>query len=622
MIRFIIVCTVMLTALSSQAQRWESAMFFGGTDGEFTTGIAIIPGGKIAMAGKFGDSIVMKNGTYYGQLPYPANDNYFVTLLDSNGNELWMKTFSKNITNSIGVIGTGYSTMLSDKLGNTYVNVNFTNTSPTSVYFSGGINYNMPGASALLKFDSNGNLLWYKSYSNIIRISIDHTNNVYVNTVLFGNFNTATINDYTLNYTGLIDPVFLLKLDQNGNTLSAKVINNKNVINSVVYDSTGNYYLKGGVNNTSGIIDFIDGTQDITIAQSASYWMKFDATGNLLWAKYSVEVGASQLRLVSVNKEGTLLGNIATLTPSYSFNYEGVSVNPNGKNLLVHVLMDSSGAIKKVAEVEVMRTAFSALGATFNKEGYFYAVGRYAPAAIFGDSTIPDGGNNSTDGYAVKYNSDGEQIWFRAITGLNNQQIRYVVTDNDYVYLAASFDASAAFVNGKYVDAEIGWNYNDIFFSRLRDCNAALTKSGRTLQANSGIGYKWFRDGAVESGISTQNYSPVYNGRYQVEVSFAGGCKCKTASLNFTEAITAIHDQAVMESIQLFPNPAILNVMLQAPVEAGILSVSLLNSQGKIVWSGTMEGSGEIPLKEKAPGLYTVLVVSSRGFWQEKLVVE
>jgi hypothetical protein len=66
------------------------------------------------------------------------------------------------------------------------------------------------------------------------------------------------------------------------------------------------------------------------------------------------------------------------------------------------------------------------------------------------------------------------------ISGINNQNFNYIQTDGDYVYLAGSFDAGAALVNGQYLFTAAGWDFTDIFFSRLRDCNATLTKQGRS----------------------------------------------------------------------------------------------------------------------------------------------
>ena len=622
MIRFIILLTISLATLTSQAQQWERAMFFGGTDNELVTGMGVVPGGKVAIAGKFADSIIMKNGTYYGQLPSPANDNYFVALLDSNGNEIWMKTFSKNSTNLVGIIGSGLSSMLTDKSGNIYVNVNFTSTATSTVYFNGGVNYNMPTKSALLKFDSNGNLLWYRSYTGGIRcMSINSSDNIHFATFVQGNFNSITINDYNLNYTGLIDPDFLIELDQNGNTVNTKVLNNQCGVTSIVDDSLGNYYVQGSVANASGLIDFIDATPDIATGQANSlFWMKFNSSGNLKWAKYVAwNTIAGNMAFASVNKGGTLLSNIGFLKGS-GFTYGSTVFNPNNKNLLIHALMDSSGNFVATPSAEISRTVLNNFQSVFN-DGYYYVTGLYSPKAIFGDTIIADGGNNTSDGYVVKYNTDGEQVWFRAATGINNQNLRYIQVAGDYVYLAANLNADAI-VGNIGASTDIGWNYYDIFFSRLHDCNATLTKQGLALQANAGLSYKWFKDGAVESSVTTQNYNPVYNGRYQVEVTFAGGCKCKTASVQFSSGITGIQNGVVKEGIQMFPNPAVQNATIQAPIEAGVLNVTLIDNTGRTVWKAAMGGSGEIPLSGISPGLYTVTVHSERGFWQEKLVVE
>lgn len=613
----LVLCCVLTAPLS--AQHWQRGMFIGGMDDDLPAG-GLVPSAnnKIVFGGRFGESMLFNGTTYTGHYGTTAKLNYFLTEVDSNGVVNWMKIISQNIGSTGGAYYITY-----DKSGNIYILYNLSNTVQAQ-FQDGSLNTISNSGLVLFKFNNSGDIQWFKEFggNTIQGLSTDKDGNVYI--VGYRDSysgNSITLGDFTFTYTGLENPGFLLKLNSsNGNTQWGKVYNKRSFITGIVVDSTNNLYLKGVSNSltNNATLDFTDGTPDVVTSLSANhFWIKYKTDGSFQWVKSM----PAEFEMKGINKEGTLLVVPQTLNTVMSYTYNGQTINPNNKTIILNALVDSSANFKVFPIVESQRSITVSYGA-FNPQGYYFTVGKYAPETAFGDSIVPDAGSNLTDGFVLKYNTDGELLWYRGMEGINSQIVHFLNFSGDYVYTLSYLNAGVVVVGNQEIFSDANMDLQDIFFARLKDCNATLTKIGLVLQANAGSSYQWYRDGAVESGVTTQNYTPTYNGRYQVEVSFPDGCKCKTASLQYNDGITATQDKAVREGIRLFPNPAKDFAQVQAPVEAGFIKLTLLDSQGKEVWKGTMEKETTLPLEGLSSGLYTLMAHSQRGFWQQKISIE
>lgn len=208
----------------------------------------------------------------------------YMVKYSSSGNVIWAK------------IGGGNS-IATDELGNVYAAGSFGDTLKIGAFtllgiFGGGTN------TYLAKYDSNGNVIWAKqskvpskkSGAVVYCVRTDNFNNIFltgrfVDTVAFGNYMLSM--NYNANH-GNAD-AFLVKYDSAGNVLWAQqsenslAINAGGVANSVTADKFGNAYITGNFFDT---ISF--GAFSLSTISSAGFLVKYSATGNVLWAKQSV----------------------------------------------------------------------------------------------------------------------------------------------------------------------------------------------------------------------------------------------------------------------------------------------------------------------------------------------
>jgi hypothetical protein len=104
------------------------------------------------------------------------------------------------------------------------------------------------GSACLIKYDSNGNLIWVKTfvigggYAN--GVASDNLGNVFIT----GSYNgLMTVGSYTFNTNGTSDNIFLIKYDNGGNILWANSFggNNYDYSKSVCVDHAGNSVITG-----------------------------------------------------------------------------------------------------------------------------------------------------------------------------------------------------------------------------------------------------------------------------------------------------------------------------------------------------------------------------------------
>jgi hypothetical protein len=189
----------------------------------------------------------------------PTSDEYFITKIDPNGNFVWGKKLQ----------GYCYSIAV-DNDGNLY----------------------LPFTNGISKLDSNGTLVWHKNltieWDSLI--NIDSNNNLFVTGLFIGTVDFDP-SDATQNLTSVgYDDIFVLKLDSNGTFGWVKQVksNGQNWSNAIATDGSGNSYITGDYTASLAIETSSSNFQvpyDTATDWFPRYILKFDATGNFVWAK-------------------------------------------------------------------------------------------------------------------------------------------------------------------------------------------------------------------------------------------------------------------------------------------------------------------------------------------------
>jgi len=159
----------------------------------------------------------------------------------------------------------------------------------------------------LAKYDANGNVLWAKSVGGtsnekVFSIAGDASGSIFITGWFVSD--TLAIGSTTLTNSGSSD-IFLAKYNSNGNVIWAKSAGGSSSDNaeSIAVDVSGNAYIVGSFYSPILIFD------SIILTKAAMYdifFAKYDADGNVQWAKQVGANGDDHAHSVSINNTGSI----------------------------------------------------------------------------------------------------------------------------------------------------------------------------------------------------------------------------------------------------------------------------------------------------------------------------
>lgn len=244
-----------------------------------------------------------------------VNGSVFVVKLNSGGNFIWAKQMSFSI---------GYPTGIAvEASGNVHTIGNF---EQTGDFDPGPGVYNLTsnGGTFISKLDANGVFIWAKQLEPNASdqifskdIKADNTGNIYLTGWVRGttDFDPGPA-IYTL--TTFLNEAFILKLNSSGNFIWAKSIqcNSVSVGSSLAVEPSGNVFLGGYFSGATSYLNMTSsGGHDAFIS-------KFDASGNLLWAKSAGGVQNDFANSVGLDALGNIYA-IGTFSSSADFDPTG-----------------------------------------------------------------------------------------------------------------------------------------------------------------------------------------------------------------------------------------------------------------------------------------------------------
>jgi len=436
-------------ALFAQNEDWHWAIQAGGTDDDYSYGIAIDSNRNSYVTGYFKSSSITFGTTTLTNSGY---EDIFVAKMDSNGNWLWAKQAG----------GTDYDEGMSiavDANGNSYV---------TGYFFSnanfGDTNLISSGYSDIYiaKLDSNGNWLWVKQAGGTseewgIGVAVDSNGNSYV-TGFYQE--SATFGTITLTSSGGND-IFVAKLDSNGNWLWAKQAGGTSYDEgvSIAVDTNGNSYVTGDFSASATF-----GTTTLTSSGEGDIFVaKMDISGNWLWAQqaggtdydsgFSVAVDANgNIYVTGSFKESATLGT-TTLTSSGSEDIFIAKLDSNGNWLWAK---QAGGTYYDFGN-----------SIAVDANGNSYVTGYFEYSATFGATTLTSSGES--DIFVAKLNSNGNWLWAKQ-TGGTSFDFGYgiAVDANGSSYVTGFFMESATFGTTPLTSSG-GY---DIFVAKLGEVNS------------------------------------------------------------------------------------------------------------------------------------------------------
>lgn len=259
------------------------------------SGIGTDAGGNVYVGGIFSDTIVFEHDT----LIHIEEVSPFIVKYDASGALVWAKYIAGYVTSC---------TMSTDANGNSYITGTYSN---SQIIFDNDtiLNPSQTNNVFVAKYDSSGNVKWAKSAERSMAIygvagGSSITTDAGGNVLMSGYFNCDSISfgNHTFVSIDSAGGVFLVKYDPSGNLIWVKT-GNEYALTNVTTDAIGDVYLTGSFGGSDIVFD-----SDTLLNEGASnfFILKYDASGNLIWAKRAGGQGYDQTYGISADAYGNV----------------------------------------------------------------------------------------------------------------------------------------------------------------------------------------------------------------------------------------------------------------------------------------------------------------------------
>lgn len=200
--------------------------------------------------------------------------------------------------------------------------------------------------SFLTKYNSNGNCLWLKNGESdedcrAISVATDNSNNIYVTGELSDTLDFGVIHNNNIN-----SAIYLIKFDSNGNELWYRKIGASlhNVAYSITTDSNDDLIITGEAHGT--LYFFNNPTYSLTNNYEYQVFLaKYTSTGNMTWAVSdgSESFATSQVVKVGSNDDIFITGNFDCKFSEYADEFGQGTFNSVGFNDIFVAKYNSTG---------------------------------------------------------------------------------------------------------------------------------------------------------------------------------------------------------------------------------------------------------------------------------------
>lgn len=390
-----------------------------------------------------------------------------------------------------------------DKFGNVYMVNDYVDT----IVFGSDTLINNFGNAYLVKYNSGGAEQWARqpiqknkhSYSLGTSVATDPSGNVFI----AGSFSdTMKFGSYTLTEDSAHFSDFIAKYDANGNVLWAKQSSSVARFYGHVYtvsiatDASGNVFMTGN------FVDTLSFGPDTLVtgfhtSNTEIFVIKYDANGNVLWAKQSNSSAYSggQVDAIATDKAGNVF-----ITGDFvdTVSFGAFSLNESGfyNSLLVKYGPAGNELWAKQPNVSSSSSWSIPYSVTTDNEGNVYVTGAFSDTLSFGPYSV-----FSSSLYAgvffAKYSGNGTPLWAEQPSSLYfDGDIHSSIsgdTDN-HIYMVFRDDTSTVTFGGLTLHSPLpphSYYDGNLFIVKLDTSGKALCGSGIPLGIMQGSQCKY-----------------------------------------------------------------------------------------------------------------------------------
>jgi hypothetical protein len=530
--------------------------------------------------------------------------------------------WAKGATGTNDDVGTSIGV---DSNGNSYVTGYYD--SPTILFGT----YTLTNAGSrnifIVKYDANGNVLWAKSAGGIGDdipgcITVDEDGNSFIT----GRFYSPaiTFDTIVLQNIGCSD-VFVVKYDASGNVVWARssVGSSDAWGRGISLDVMGNIYVTGLFCAPSITFSAITLT---CIGNSSVFVTKYDASGNVLWAKSaggSMDYAYNWAYDICTDEVGNSF--VTGFFQSWTITFDTITLtnNNNGTSDLTSDIF-----IVKYDTYGNVIWAKSAGGTDYDNgnsisidsDGNAYLAGNFWSSSVTFD-TITITTDTTASIFVAKYNPAGNVQWVKATVGSYGCAIHTDSTGNSY--LSGDYYGSTITFGTKTLTSIGG---SDVFI-------VMYNTSGDVLWAKNVGGISGDYGRAVTADATGNSYitgfftSPVINfDTITIQNTMNSGFSQDFFIAKLKDIVTTIPEEySNTHEVDIYPNPADNKITITTNGNlCGETIINILNFNGEQIMHDKFTSRNQLELDVSAlvNGIYFLKIQTKMGVKVKKLVIQ
>ena len=366
--------------------------------------------------------------------------------------------------------------------------------------------------------------------------------------------------------------------------------------------------------------NLMDQNTDNTGQTTDLFLTKYDANGNVLWAKRAGGITYDWALAVAVDKNEKISMTGYFFSPTLTFGSTTLT-NANELSDIFLAQFDEDGNALW-AKSAVGAGADDANAIATDASGNIFVIGDFDGTLIFDTITLTRTGSANSDIFLAKYSSNGDILWAKNSSGLTS----YIPTND--LGISVAVDASGnAYITGRFESPT--FTLDTISLTNAGEADIYLAKynsNGNILWAKSQGGTNndgalsvavdnfenafitgWFREVCSFGSTSLSNIDPVF-----------GGSDLFIAKIGVTTEINEINNTL---NTLIFPNPSNGNFIINC--KRNIYTFEIFNVIGEKVFQSEINNQkSEIDLSLKPKGIYFVKIYDGVEIYTEKIVIQ
>jgi hypothetical protein len=349
-------------------------------------------------------------------------------------------------------------------------------------------------------------------------VAVDGSGNSYVagyfdsQTITFG---STTLTNANTDSTG---DIFLAKYNASGSVIWAKNAGGTgdDGASSVAADGSGNIYVTGSF--TSPTITF--GSITLTNAGSSTndlFLAKYDASGNIIWAKSAGGAGDDGASSVAMDNSGNIYVAGGFTSPTITFGSTTLTIVGTGDIFLVKYDANGNVLWAKNAGGIINNSNYNnaATSVAIDASGNSYVAGYFSsPTITFGSTTLTNTNTDTldynSDIFLAKYDANGNVIWAKKAGGSGDEDDdanSVAVDGSGNAYVVGFFDSNT--ITFDTTTLTNTGNF-DIFLVKYDANGNVIWAKGADSSGDDGLTFSVAVDGSGNSYVAGMFDSPSF----------------------------------------------------------------------------------------------------------------